>query len=51
LGKPNGWLVELCMDRIVCHMPCIFGVALGNGSVFFLGVGDAGVKEQIVTFA
>ncbi len=36
LGKPNGWLVVLCMGRINCHMLCTVGVALGNGSAFFL---------------
>jgi hypothetical protein len=51
LGKPNGWLVALCMGGIDCHMLCFFGVTLGDGGVFVLGVSDAVVKEQIVTFA
>jgi hypothetical protein len=51
LGKPNGWLVVLCMGRINCHMLCIVGVTLGNGGVFILGLGDAVVEEQIVTLA
>jgi hypothetical protein len=50
LGKPNGWLVALCMDKIDCHMLCIVGVVLGDCSVFVLGLVDAVVKEQIVTF-
>ncbi len=32
-------------------MLCINGVILGDGGAFALGVGDAVVKEQIVTFA
>jgi hypothetical protein len=51
LGKPDGWLVMLCMGRINCHMLCIVGAVLVNGGAFVLGVGDAVVKEQIVTFA
>jgi hypothetical protein len=39
------------MGGINCHTLCIAGVVLGNGSVFVLGMGDAVVKEQIVTFA
>jgi hypothetical protein len=39
------------MDGIDCHTPCIVGVTLGNGGAFILGVGDAVVEEQIVTFA
>jgi hypothetical protein len=39
------------MDGIDCHTPCIVGVVLGNGSAFFLSVGDAVVKEQIITYA
>jgi hypothetical protein len=39
------------MDGIDCHKVCIVGVILGNGSAFILGMGDAVVKEQIVTFA
>jgi hypothetical protein len=54
LGEPNGdgWLVALCMGRIDCHMLCIVGVAvaLGNGDAFILGVSDAVVEEQIITF-
>ncbi len=51
LGKPNSWLVALCMGRIDCHALCIVGVILGDGCAFILGLGDAVVKEQIVTFA
>ena len=51
LGKPDGWLVALCMGRIDCHMLCIVGVSLGNGGVFILGMGDAVFKEQIIIFA
>ncbi len=50
LGKPDCWLVALCMGGIDCHTPCIVGVVLGNGSAFVLGVGDAVVEEQIITF-
>jgi hypothetical protein len=32
-------------------MLCIVCVALGNGGAFVIGVSDAVVKEQIVTFA
>ncbi len=49
LGKPNSWLVALCMGRIDCHVLCIVGVVLGDGCAFILGLGDAVVKEQIVT--
>jgi hypothetical protein len=51
LGEPDGWLVTFDMGGINCHMMCIVGVTLGNGGAFVLGVGDAVVKEQIVTFA
>ncbi len=51
LGKPDGWLVTLCMGGINCHIIFIVGVALGNGSVFVLGMIDAVIEEQIVTFA
>ncbi len=51
LGKPDSWLVALCMGRIDCHALCIVGVVLGNGCAFILGLGDAAVKEQVVTFA
>ena len=51
LGKPDSWLVALCMGGIDCHVLCIVGVVLGNGCVFILGLGDAVVKEQIITFA
>ncbi len=51
LGKPNDWLVALCMGGINCHMLCIVGVTLGYGSVFVLGMSDAVVEEQIVTLA
>ena len=50
LGKLNSWLVALCMGRINHHALCIVGVVLGNGCVFILSLGDAVVKEQIVTF-
>jgi hypothetical protein len=50
LGKPNSWLVALCMGRIH-HMLCIVGVVLGVGFAFILRLGNAVVKEQIVTFA
>jgi hypothetical protein len=39
------------MDGIDRHTLCIVGVVFGNGCVFILGLGDAVVKEQIVTFA
>jgi hypothetical protein len=39
------------MGGIDCHVLCIVGVVLGNGCVFILGLDDAVVKEQIVTFA
>ena len=45
LGKPDSWLVALCMGRIDCHVLCIAGVILDNGCVFILGLGDAFVKE------
>ncbi len=50
LGEPDGWLVVLCMGGINCHTFCIVGVTLGNGGAFILGVSDAFVEEQIVTF-
>ncbi len=51
LGEPDGgWLVALCMGGIDCHVLFIVGVILGNGA-FVLGMGDAVVKEQIITFA
>ncbi len=31
-------------------MLCIVGVVYGDGGAFVLGVGDAVVKEQIITF-
>jgi hypothetical protein len=49
LGKPNGWIVALCMGIIDCHTCCIVGVTLGNGRAFILGVSDAVVQEQILT--
>jgi hypothetical protein len=49
LGKPDSWLVALCMGGIDRHALCIVGVVLGDGCVFILGLGDAVVKEQIVT--
>ncbi len=51
LGKPDGWLVALCMGRIDCHAFCIVGVVLGNGCAIILGLGNTVVKEQIVTVA
>jgi hypothetical protein len=47
----NGWLVVLHMGKINCHTVCIVGVILGDGGAFILGVSDAVVKEQIITFA
>ncbi len=51
LGKPDSWLVALCVGRINRYTLCIVGVILGNGCAFILGLGDAVVKEQIVTLA
>jgi hypothetical protein len=51
LGEPDGWLATLCMGGIDCHMLCIVGVALGNGSVFILGMSDAIAEERVITFA
>ncbi len=51
LGKLDGQLVMLCTGRIDCHTLCIVDVVLGNGSAFVLGMGDAVVKEQTITFA
>ncbi len=51
LGELYSWLVALCMGEINHHALCIVGVILGNGCAFILGLGDAVVKEQIVTFA
>jgi hypothetical protein len=51
LGEPDSWLVTLGVGGIDCYMLCILGVVLGDGCVFILGLGDAVVKEQIVTFA
>ncbi len=51
LGEPNSWLVALGMGGIDCYVLCIVGVILGNGCAFILGLGDAVVKEQIITFA
>jgi hypothetical protein len=39
------------MGGINYHTLCIVGVILGNGGAFVLGMGDAVVDEQIVTFA
>jgi hypothetical protein len=39
------------MGGIDCHALCIVGVVLGDVCVFILGLGDAVVKEQTVTFA
>jgi hypothetical protein len=50
LGKPNGWLIALCMGKIDCHMFCIVGVTFGDGGAFFLGTSEAVVEEQIITF-
>ncbi len=33
LGKPDSWLVVLCMGGINCHALCIVGVVFGDGSV------------------
>jgi hypothetical protein len=38
------------MGGIDCHMVFIVGVVLGNGGAFVLGVGNAVVEEQIITF-
>ncbi len=38
------------MGGINCYTLCIVGVILGDGCAFILGLGDAVVKEQIVTF-
>jgi hypothetical protein len=51
LGEHDGWLAALYMGGLDCHMSCIVGAALGDGSAFVLSVVDAVVKEQIVTFA
>ncbi len=51
LSKPDSWLVPLCMGGINRHAFCIVGVILGDGCAFILGLGDAVVKEQIITFA
>jgi hypothetical protein len=51
LGKPDSWLVALGVGGINCYMLCIVGVVLGKGCAFILGLGDAVVKKQIVTFA
>jgi hypothetical protein len=51
LGKPDSWLVALCMGGINHHTLCIVGVILGIGCAFILSLSDAVVKEQIVTFA
>jgi hypothetical protein len=51
LGKPNSWLVALCMGGIDRHGLCIVGVILGYGCAFILSLDDAVVKEHIVTFA
>ncbi len=51
LGKLDDWLVALCMGRIDCHTLWIVGVILGDGGAFVLGMGNAVVEEQIVTFA
>jgi hypothetical protein len=50
LGEPDSWLVALDVGEIDCYALCIVGVILGNGCAFILGLGDAVVKEQIVTF-
>ncbi len=49
LGKPDGWLVLLCMGGIDCHMLCIVGAVHGNGGAFVIGMGGVVVKEQIIT--
>jgi hypothetical protein len=50
LGEPDSWLDVLCMGRINHQGLCIVGVVLGDGCVFILGLGDAVVKELIITF-
>jgi hypothetical protein len=50
LGEPDSWLVPWGVGEIDCYVLCIVGVILGNGYAFILGLGDAVVKEQIVTF-
>ena len=49
LGEPDSWLVALGVGGIDCYVLCIVGVILGNGCAFILGLGDAVVKEQIIT--
>ncbi len=51
LGKPDSWLVALGVGGINHYAFCIVGVVLGDGCAFILGLGDAVVKEQIVSFA
>jgi hypothetical protein len=51
LGEPDSWLVAFGVGRIDRYVFCIVGVVLGDGCAFILGLGDAVVKEQIVTFA
>jgi hypothetical protein len=50
LGELDSWLVALGVGGIDCYVLCIVGVVLGNGYAFILSLGDADVKEQIVTF-
>jgi hypothetical protein len=50
-GEPNSWLVALGVGGIDCYALCIVSVILGNGCAFILGLDDAVVNEQIVTFA
>jgi hypothetical protein len=50
LGEPDSWLVALGVGGIDRYALCTVGVILGNGCAIILGLGDAVVKEQIVTF-
>jgi hypothetical protein len=50
LGEPDSCLGTLCMGGINHHTICVDGVVLGNDCAFILGLGDAVVKEQIITF-
>jgi hypothetical protein len=50
LGELDSWLVALGMGGINRYAFCIVGVVLDDGCAFILSLGDAVVKEQIVTF-
>jgi hypothetical protein len=39
------------MGGINRYALCVVGVVLGDGCAFILGLGDAVVKEQMVTYA